>query len=61
MVPSMPAKRTVDEVNSSCAVLYACSLLKSEMMKSESSRSCRARKDWKRFSTSFVSAFSFEP
>ena len=52
MVPSMPAKRMVDELKNCFAVSYACSLLKSEMMKSESRRSCRARRDWKRFSYS---------
>jgi len=52
MVPSMPAKRMVDELKNCLAVSYACSFLKSEMMKSESKRSCRARKDWKRFSYS---------
>ena len=40
----------VDEPKNCLAVLYACSLLKSEMMKSESKRSCRARRDWKRSS-----------
>ena len=52
MVPSMPAKRMVDEPKNCLPISYACSLLKSEMMKSESKRSCKARKDWKRFSYS---------
>lgn len=52
MVPSMPAKRIVKESKNCFAVSYAFSLLKFEMMKSESKRSCKARRDWKRFSYS---------
>ena len=52
MVPSTPAKRTVEELKNCLAVSYACSVLKSEMMKSASKRSCNALSDWKRFSYS---------
>ena len=52
MVPSMPAKRTVEELKNCLAVSYAFSVLKSEMMKSASKRSCNALRDWKRFSYS---------
>ena len=34
------------------SVSYACSVLKSEMMKSASKRPCNARSDWKRVSYS---------
>ena len=54
MVPSMPAKRMVDEPKNCLAVSCACSLLKSEMMKSDSKRSCIVRRDWKRFSYSVI-------
>ena len=40
----------VDEPKNCLAVSYACSLLKSEMMKFESKCSCRACRDWKRSS-----------
>ena len=52
MVPSIPANRMVDDSKNCFEVSYACSLLNSEIMKSESRRSCRARSDWKRFSYS---------
>jgi len=52
IVPSMPAKRMVDELKSCFAVSFAFSLLKSEIMKFESRRSCKTRTDWKRFSYS---------
>lgn len=47
---SMPAKWVVEEPKNCLAVSYACSLLRSEMMKSESKRSCRARRDCRRLS-----------
>ena len=40
------------KLRSCFAVSYACSLLKSKMIKCESKRSCNARSDWERFSYS---------